>query len=455
MKSNLILNTDSYKASHWLQYPANTENVFSYIESRGGKYGHTVFFGLQGWLKEYLTEPITKENIEEAAAFWSVHGEPFNREGWEYILKKHNGRLPVRISAVAEGSVIPVNNALVTIEATDPKCYWLVSYLETALLRAVWYPTTVATISWTIKQIIRHYLEETGDVSGISFKLHDFGSRGVSSMESASIGGAAHLVNFMGTDTVSGALWAMKNYNTPVPAFSIPAAEHSTITAYGREGEEEAYRNMLRQYAKPGALLACVSDSYDIYNAVDNLWGKKLKKEVIDSGAIVVVRPDSGDPTTVVLEVAKLLDKNFGSMINTKGYKVLNNVRIIQGDGINEDSIRSILEALKQAGFSADNVAFGMGGALLQHMNRDTNQFAMKASAIKVNGEWRDIYKDPVTDPGKRSKRGRLVLIRENGAIKTVSRDEGEGREKLLKVVWENGELVKEWTFDQVRKNAE
>ena len=452
--SNMILNTDSYKASHWLQYPAKTENVFSYIESRGGKYSHTVFYGLQMYLKEYLSKPITQEMIDEADKFLKVHGEPFNKEGWEYILKEHNGYLPLRVKAVDEGKVIPTHNVLVTVEATDPKCYWLVSYIETSLLRAVWYPTTVATVSWTIKQIIKRYLTETGDPAGINFKLHDFGARGVSSHESAAIGGSAHLINFMGTDTIAGALHAMRYYSTDVPAFSIPAAEHSTITAYGKENEVEAYRNMLKQYAKPGSLVAVVSDSYDIYNAVSNIWGKQLKQEVIDSGATVVIRPDSGHPATVVLEVAKRLDEAFGSSYNAKGYKVLNNVRIIQGDGINEDSIREILEALKKNNFSADNIAFGMGGALLQHMNRDTQQWAMKASAIKVDGVWRDVFKDPVTDTGKKSKKGRLMLIKENGVAKTVSLHDAEGHEKLLHTVFENGQILKDWTFEEVRANT-
>jgi len=452
---NVILNTDSYKASHWLQYPEGTENVFSYIESRGGKYDHTVFYGLQMYLKEYLSRPITQEMIDEAEAFWKVHGEPFNKEGWEYILKEHNGYLPVRVRAVPEGMVVPIKNVLVTVEVTDPKCFWVTSYIETGMLRATWYPTTVATISWTIKQIIKRYLVETGDPEGLPFKLHDFGARGVSSFESAGIGGSAHLVNFMGTDTVSGVLTAMKYYNTDICGFSIPAAEHSTTTAYGKEHEVDAYRNMLKHFAKPGALIAVVSDSYDIYNAVENIWGKALREEVINSEAIVVVRPDSGHPPTVVLKVVQLLDKSFGSKINVKGFKVLNNVRVIQGDGVNEDSIREILEALKTAGYSADNVAFGMGGALLQRMDRDTQEWAMKASAISVKGNWIDVFKDPVTDHGKKSKKGRIELIRENGKLKTVSREEAEGREKVLRPVFENGKLLKDWTFAEVRANSE
>ena len=145
MKQSILLNTDSYKASMFVQYPANTQTVYSYIESRGGKYSDLVLFGLQAFIKEYLTDPITMADIDEAEAVWTAHGEPFNREGWEYIVNWHNGKLPVRIKAAPEGTVIPAMNVMVTIENTDPKCFWLTTYLETALLRAIWYPTTVAT----------------------------------------------------------------------------------------------------------------------------------------------------------------------------------------------------------------------------------------------------------------------------------------------------------------------
>lgn len=191
---SIILNTDSYKVSMWSQYPSGTTGVYSYIESRGGRYDKTVFFGLQAFIKQYLTKPITQADIDLADEILTAHGEPFNRAGWQYILDKHEGRLPVVIRAVPEGTVVPTKNVLAVIENTDPECYWLTTWLETALLRAIWYPTTVATRSWHIRQTILKYLEETGDPTLIDFKLHDFGARGVSSMESAGIGGAAHLV---------------------------------------------------------------------------------------------------------------------------------------------------------------------------------------------------------------------------------------------------------------------
>ena len=357
--------------------------------------------------------------------------------------------------------MVPVKNVLATIENTDPECFWLTTWLETALLRAIWYPTTVATQSWKIKQVILDALEKTGDTSLIDFKLHDFGARGVSSLESAGIGGSAHLVNFMGTDTVSGILFAREYYSAEIAGFSIPAAEHSTITSWGRDNEVKAYENMLKQFAKPGSIVAIVSDSYDIYNAVDKLWGEELRQQVIDSGATVVIRPDSGDPDVVCRQLVQKLDAKFGSTVNSKGFRVLNNVRLIQGDGVNESTIRCILGSFQAYGYSADNIAFGMGGALLQQVDRDTQKFAMKCSSAEINGEWVDVQKDPVTDSGKKSKAGRVELWKTGGEwISAVDQpkgwfDRGFGpATPMLEEVYRDGRLVKEITFEEIRANA-
>jgi nicotinamide phosphoribosyltransferase len=461
LAKNILLNTDSYKVSMFKQYPLGTTNVYSYIESRGGRYDRTVFFGLQAFIKEYLLAPITQMDIDIADEILTAHGEPFNRAGWQYILDQHDGYLPVVIRAVPEGRVVPVRNVLATIENTDPECFWLTTYLETALLRAIWYPTTVATQSWSIKQVIKDFLEKTGDPSLIDFKLHDFGARGVSSLESAGIGGAAHLVNFMGTDTISGILWAREYYNAGIAGFSIPAAEHSTITSWGRAGEVDAYRNMLTQFAKPGSIVAVVSDSYDVYRAAGDLWGGELRQQVIDSGATVVIRPDSGDPVEVNRRLIEILGDKFGYTVNSKGFKVLNNVRLIQGDGINELTVRSILGAFTAMGWSADNIAFGMGGALLQQVDRDTQKFAMKASSARINGVDVDVQKDPATDPGKKSKAGRVTLWQCGGELASgvaaptgwADRCVGDWTD-ALEEVFRDGKLVKEYTFEQVRANA-
>lgn len=455
MRTNLLLNTDSYKASHWLQYPPGTEYVYSYIESRGGLHDATVFFGLQAFVKEYLTgQAFTLQDIDEAEQFFKAHGEPFNRAGWFYIWEHHDGKLPIEIKALPEGLRVPVRTPLVTIVNTDPKCFWLTSYLETALLRAVWYPTTVATISHYIKTIIKRELEETGDVAGLPFKLHDFGARGVSSNESAALGGMAHLVNFQGSDTVQGVVAAKRYYNELMAGYSIPAAEHSTITTWlkTREGETAAYANMIKQYGKPGAIYAVVSDSYDIYKACEEIWGGTLKQQVIDSGATLVIRPDSGDPVAVTLRCIQILDEKFGSTKNDKGFKVLNHVRLIQGDGVNPSSIEAILMNFKAHGYSADNIAFGMGGALLQHMNRDTQEFAMKASAVMVNGEWRDVSKSPIGQASKKSKGGRFSVVMEEKRLITIAYDENE--EDYLRTVLIDGTLVRDMTLAQVRYNT-
>ena len=456
----LVLNTDSYKTSHWLQYPPGTTTVFSYIEARGGSLPYTVFFGLQALLKEYFTKPVTADDVALAAEVCAAHGLPFNRDGWLHIVQVHGGRLPLRIRAVPEGMVVPVNHALVTVENTDPACWWLTSYVETALLR-LWYPTTVATHSHATRRLIAESLARTGSLEGLPFKLHDFGARGVSSLESAMLGGMAHLVSFQGTDTMTALLGARLYYGEPMAGFSIPAAEHSTITAWGRDGEQDAYRNMLRQFGKPGALFAVVSDSYDLDAAVTQLWGGALREEVIASGATVVIRPDSGDPTSVVLRTVQALDAAFGSDVNAKGYKVLRHVRVIQGDGITRDSIASILAALTGAGYSADNIAFGQGGALLQQVNRDTLGFAMKASAAQVDGQWRDVFKAPVTDPTKRSKAGRLTLMRRGAAFATVRLDSpgyqqalADGAAEVLRTVFEDGRLLVDDSFAAIRARA-
>ena len=462
LAKNIILNTDSYKVSMFKQYPAGTTGVYSYIESRGGRYDRTVFFGLQAFIKEYLLDPITQSDIDVADEILTAHGEPFNRAGWQYILDKHNGYLPVVIRSVAEGTVVPVSNVLATIENTDPECFWLTTWLETALLRAIWYPTTVATQSNKIRAVILDFLEKTGDPSSIDFKLHDFGARGVSSQESAGIGGAAHLVNFMGSDTITGVLYAREYYNAGVSGFSIPAAEHSTITSWGRDGEVDAYRNMLTQFAKPGSIVAVVSDSYDVYNAASRLWGEELKEQVVASGATIVIRPDSGDPDVVCRKLVQILGDKFGYTVNDKGFKVLNNVRLIQGDGVNEHTIRMILGSFQVYGWSADNIAFGMGGALLQQLDRDTQRFAMKCSSALINGEWVDVQKDPITDSGKKSKAGRVTLWTNSGGefassvtAPTGWTDKGIGGwTEALQEVYRDGKLISEIDFATIRANA-
>ena len=476
---NFIRRSDSYKYTHWQQYPPGTTHLYAYMESRGGRFPDTVFFGLQYYLLEYLSgRVICREMIDDAEQFCNRHfgAKVFNRTMWQHILTEHDGRLPLRIRAVPEGTVVPVGNVLMTVENTDPICYSLTNFVETMLLKT-WYPITVATQSRAIKALILRYLEDTGDPKLIDFKLHDFGYRGVSSEESAAIGAAAHLVNFKGSDTVIG-VGLLEDYYDALPsldlasagmlpkdfprhgslqepcaAYSIPAAEHSTISSWGEERELDAYRNMLEKF--PDGLVAVVSDTWDIFRAVEKIW-PALKNEVLARNGVLVIRPDSGAPKDIVLEVCQKLAERFGAEQNAKGYEVLHpKVRVIQGDGINLFSIEEILENLKRSFFSADNVAFGMGGALLQQVNRDTQKFAFKASCVTIDGVDHDVWKKPVTDSTKSSKPGRLALVhKEDGTWETRKDPLGNYPNDQLVTVFENGQVTKHWTLPEIRARA-
>jgi nicotinamide phosphoribosyltransferase len=449
---NLVLKTDSYKYAHPFQYEAGMSYMHSYLESRGNDDGMpaTVFFGLQYILKHHFSRPVTEQDVLEAEDFCKQHGVPFNKKGWMYIANELEGKLPVRIRAVPEGSLIPLHNIMMTIESIDPKVAWLPGHLETLLMQ-IWYPITVATKSYYTRQLIWDSLVKTADApeNEIEFKHHSFGYRGVSSCESAGIGGAAELLSSKGTDTVAGILCAMEFYAAGMCGFSIPAAEHSTITSWGPEHEVDAYRNMIKQFGKPGAIFAVVSDSYDIYAACEHIWGEQLRQEVIDCGALVVIRPDSGNPVEVVSKCLHILANKFGTATNSKGYKVLNHVRLIQGDGINMHSIKDILERINGEGFSSANLAFGQGGGSLQKVNRDDFRMAIKCSCVHINHKERDVYKDPVTDKVKSSKRGMLDLIVKDGQYQTV-----RGlwpNQSVMRVVFENGELLIDENFDTIR----
>lgn len=326
------------------------------------------------------------------------------------------------------------------------------------MLPAVWYPSLVATVSYHIREICQQFLDETSDnPEAIGFMLNDFGFRGVSSSESAGIGGFGHLTSFMGTDNIAAMIYAREFYNAKTAGYSIPAMEHSTVTSWERNGEYDAFDNMINKFGNEGAIFACVIDSYDTMGAVKNHWldGGLLNK-VKARKARVVLRPDSGDPTKVPVEVIELLMENLAEevTVNSKGFKVLPDyVRVIQGDGINQESIRQILQNLKDRGISACNIVFGMGGKLLQaELDRDTMEAAMKCSSTTVQGRQIDVYKQPKTDSKKNSKRGKLTLVRENGEYKTIRiEDMTDAQEEVLQLVYENGKLFNLPTLEEIR----
>ena len=451
---NLILSTDSYKFSHGMFLPKNTDYTYSYLESRGGLFPETTMFGTRV-ITDVLQTRITPEMVDYAAQRLALHfGDErvFNYKGWMRIATELDGKLPLSIKAVREGTVVPSRNVLLSVENTVKGFGWLPNHFE-PLLMHLWYPITVATLSREIKKVIKRSLEETGDPSLLPFKLHDFGLRGVSSFESAEIGGAAHLVNFMGTDTFLANELVNDFYGEVMAGFSIPATEHMVMTIKGQSGEFNQLGNVLDVTKDLNvAAVACVGDSYNIFNFSKD-YMQQLKGKIEKLGKPFVVRPDSGEPAVVVRQVVENLDSVFGHTINDKGFKVLNTARVIQGDGVNYDSIKRILSELTIRGWSTDNIAFGMGGALLQGVNRDTSKFAIKASYAEIDGRVYEIQKDPITDSGKRSKPGKLKLVQEDGVLTTIRKD--MIGDDLLIEVFRDGEVLEFPTFAEIRARAE
>ena len=362
----------------------------------------------------------------------------------------------VEIEAIPEGVIVQNKNILLQITNTDPNCFWLPTYLETALLRAIWYPTTVATLSYECKKVIKKYLLETSDnLERLEYMLADFGARGVSSYESSEIGGVSHLVNFYSTSTTSALQCAKKYYHADLEKYTtVPAAEHSTIISWGKDKEVNSYQNIINEFANYSRY-AIVSDSYDYWHVINKVWGEKFKDKIENSNNTLVIRSDSGDPVEVVVKTLEILMQKFGYEVNKKGYKVLPKyIRILHGDRVSLEKIEEILEVLKAQKISAENISFGMGASLLQKINRDVQQFAMKLSAIKKKDcDWEGVCKSPITEPKKHSKCGRLLLIKKNDVFHTINYEPNFRKTNYLTPVFKNGKILNETTFSQIKHN--
>ena len=469
LQVNPILAVDSYKLSHAFAYPKNITGMFSYIEARTNGRDIMIPFGLQMWIYKFLTIQVTHFHINEAEAFAQAHGEPFSRDAWEKVINVYNGYLPLVIRAVPEGTPVRSGNAIVTVKCEDEDLFWMCSYIETAILRAVWYPTTIATLDYESKREIKRFYEISGaDMNMLPFALHDFGGRGVASAEQAEIGGAAHLVNFMGSDTVEGVRAANYYYDCPMSAFSVPATEHSVECSFGKSPAQELeyLTHVITNLGKKGGIVSIVIDGYDVYRAADQICD--LKELIIASGAKVVLRPDSGDMLEVIPRLLRKLAHAFGTTTNEKGFLVLNNVGVLQGDGIDRMTLKTLLGNVVAMNFAAHNVVLGSGGGLLQKVNRDTFKFAMKAAAVRTrkyshkpdeqgeySEQWVGIAKDPVTDPGKKSKEGVLTLVRSKmtGQLETARIDKGLDAEfeDVMVTVYDKGQLMNMTTLEEVR----
>ncbi|TPX71185.1 nicotinate phosphoribosyltransferase [Spizellomyces sp. 'palustris'] len=450
----LPLLTDSYKTTHFELYP-ETKKMIAYGEFRTGfdkdlNDRRIVAYGIRYIIENYVAKQWTLEDVALAERFFSMHNA---------------GYFPVKIEALPEGSVAYPRVPIYQITAENEYSR-LVTYLET-ILTMVWphaedgikYPSTVATLSRRSRDVIEAAYERSVDEDGywtLNSRLHDFGFRACTSVEQSIIGGCAHLLNFEGTDTLSAAFYAQFRLNDGKPvATSIPATEHSVMTAF--PNEKEAIIQLLNKFGT--GVCACVMDSYDYVNALDNVL-PSIAKHKLEKGGFLVLRPDSGDPVEVVLLGLRAIEKVFGADTNKKGFKVLRGASVIQGDAVTYSTLQAILKAVTDAGYAAQNVAFGMGGGLLQRVNRDTMSFATKLSKmIYLDGTERhvrrygDVMKMPKTGSEKISLPGEFVVIKNEQQVPMVyPREAGHAGENVLKVVYDNGVVPKFDDYTTVRE---
>lgn len=471
---NPLLLCDVYKVGHMEQYKPGTTKVYSYLTARSDKkLPQVVFYGLQYYLIKYLSIKPTQEMVDE---FFEYYTEILGREVPKATQDKMNGLvklgyIPLEIKAVDEGTILPVKNVLMTMTNTHPDFYWCVGFFESLILK-VWNTCTVASYSNKLKELCNKYADKTCDDRGhVSFQVHDFGYRGVSSEETAQLSGSAHLLNFMGTDTIPAIKFLKEYYGADAKqgpiGLSVPASEHSVMCSFGRENELDAFRNMLSLY--PTGIVSIVSDTYNLWNVLTNFCDT-LGDDILSRDGKVVFRPDSGDPELIIcgtpdsdsVAVQKgalqLLWDKFGGTINSKGLKVLNpKVGLIYGDGMYFERFERVLARMEAMGFASSNLVIGVGGLLLQQHNRDDQGYAIKATYAEINGQPEELMKDPITDPGKKSHKGLLCLmsVREaDGTLRYWTQDQCDAiGEKcgVLKQVFLNGVVTNPTTLQQVR----
>lgn len=475
---NPLLALDVYKMGHMEQYKPGVTKVFSYLTTRSDKrFDKMVFFGLQYYLKKYLSIPLESWMADE---FLQVReellGTPAHPDVEEKIRKLCRlGYWPLEIKAVDEGMVLPVKNVVMTITNTLPEYYWCVGFVESLLLK-VWYTSTVASMSLKYRETLDEFMDLTSDQPPEveKFMVHDFGYRGDHCEESAAISGVAHLTSFVGSDTVPALNCAKKYYagqfgiRLPIMA-SVPASEHSVMTSFGRDNELAGFKHMLKTY--PTGIVSIVSDTYSIWDVLTK-HAVALKDQILERDGKVVFRPDSGEPEFILCGdpsadpdspegkgVIRLLDEVFGSTVNSKGYKVLNpKVGVIYGDGMYYERWVKILNRLVEMGYSVENLIIGIGG-ILRNFTRDDLGFALKATYVEFGGVGENIMKDPVTDPDKKSHTGLVGLFMDDNynfvTKDNLTWDEYNSTENYLMTVFINETLPHEFSLTEIRDNVE
>lgn len=483
---------DFYKVSHMEQYPEGTEFIYSTLTPRSNKYfpraDKVAVFGIQGFVKKYLmqffVENFFKRPKKEVVAEYVRY--------LKYTLGKENvytqhiedlhdlGYLPLRIKALREGTLSPIKVPILTVENTNKKFFWLTNYIETILSTSIWQPIVSATIAHEYRKLLNKYaMITTGSTAGVEFQGHDFSMRGMSSLETAEVSGAAHLLSFCGTDTIPAISYLEEYYGANIEmelvGASIPATEHSVMCSYGDANEFELFKHLITE-VYPNGFFSVVSDTWDFWKVVTE-YLPKLRKEIFKRDGRVVIRPDSGDPAKIVVGdpngeteaerkgLIECLWDTFGGTVTEQGYKLLDtHIGAIYGDSITLDRAEAIVKGLEKKGFASTNIVFGIGSFTYQMNSRDTFGMAIKATWAQVNGEERLLFKNPKTDDGtKKSQRGRVYvgydlhgnIIYTDGLTKQGEELISKMGISLLEDVFVDGKLVRRTTLKQIRERLE
>ena len=494
IKTNPLTQTDFYKTGHIFQYPQGTEMVYSNFTPRSAKHSpidpdtfsnKVVFYGLQGFIKSFLIDTWNAEFFNQpkdkiVARYKRRLDTSLGPDAVpvSHIEALHDlGYLPIEIKALPEGSRVNIGVPVFTVKSTVPAFYWVTNYLETPISAEVWKPITNATIAYEYRQILDRWAAITGTFPGfVPWQGHDFSMRGISGLDESAISGSAHLLSFTGTDTISAIDYLEDYYGADAEkeliGGSVPATEHSVMCMGTMEGEIDTFRRLITK-TYPAGVVSIVSDTWDFWKVITE-YSVELKEDILNRKvnglglAKVVFRPDSGDPVKIIAGdpdapidspeykgAVECLWNIFGGDVSEQGYKTLNQrVGLIYGESITLQRAEIIMERLAAKGFSSGNVVVGIGSYTYQYNTRDSFGFAMKATYGVVNGNPREIFKNPKTDSGlKKSAKGLLRVEYEDGNFvlydqQTVAQEQ-QGK---LKTVFKDGKLIVDQTLSEIRQ---
>lgn len=482
MNVNLILNADSYKVGHKKMMKNGIIALTSVIGARKATKhsSQVVMAGIQYTINQYINIRITAADVDEAAIEIAEQGGIFDRTPWDKIVNEHGGKLPITIRALPEGTVVPVGVPMVSVSAFGEDFLFLASYVETTLQRGVWFPTTVASVARSIKTFLADTMERHAGHRFVDYHLHNFGDRSAHVYEAAVVAGMAHAMLFSGSDSLVTNRYIKRHYNTTKKYLSsVDASEHSCSCSNSDAEKRDDFNmavKMVRHWeaqvdhflstGEGTPITSVVIDTYNDKRFAREYIGTRLRDAIIEIGTTkggrLVLRPDSGNSVTTPIEIIEILMEKFGYTVNDQGYKVLPSyIGVLQGDGINEDSIREIVALLESKKISIENIAFGMGSKLVDpEGGRDKFSFAMKAVAQQeADGTWTDLFKDPITDVGKRSHKGRVTTYRCNQSGKIIAervelQEVNPFLEDMMVTMYHNGEIMNFSNFDEVKERA-